>query len=79
MLEADKQKKRSNEIRERTQELEIKLKALSHDAERIRKDNRYLQQENDQLRVQYEKQNRILPTLEDQNKRIVNELTEYED
>lgn len=42
MIDVDKQKKRSGEIKERVAELELKLKNLSLESERIKKDNKYL-------------------------------------
>lgn len=40
MLDVDKQKKRNADIKERVSELELKLKNLTLESDRIKKDNR---------------------------------------
>jgi len=40
MVDVDKYKKRSADIKERVSELELKLKNLSLESDRIKKDNR---------------------------------------
>ncbi|CAD8051011.1 unnamed protein product [Paramecium primaurelia] len=78
MVDVDKQKKRSADIKERVSELELKLKNLSLESDRIKKDNKQLLQENDTFRIQKEKSSRLLPQLEDSNKRLEQEIQEYE-
>ncbi|CAD8067797.1 unnamed protein product [Paramecium sonneborni] len=78
IVDVNRQKKKSTDIREKVSELESKLKILSLENDRIKKENRQLLQENDQYRMKNEKSSRLMPQIEDSNKRLEQEIADYQ-